>query len=171
MRLLILLLFLATGLAGCAGLKEDIRTVRDFIRAIRGVEPAPPTPAPPPVSQIPAPAAAGLTLAAQCVGKDESGYAENLRMDLAGGQVRSLEAKIDIPKRGSCTYRLADFQQTKQAPFVELMARSGSGCAIRVWQQGDRVTVAPTDCQERCTRGAFEYAWPVQLKSPGGGCY
>lgn len=170
MRLLVLVL-VAAGLAGCAELKEDIRTVRDFIRAIRGVEPAPPPPAPPPVSQIPAPAASGLTLAMQCVGKDESGYAENLKMDLAGGQVRALEARIDIPKRGSCSYRLADFQQTKQTPFVELMARSGSGCAIRVWQQGDRVTVAPTDCQERCTRGAFEYAWPVQVKSPGGGCY
>ena len=36
---------------------------------------------------------------------------------------------------------------------------------------GDRITLAPTDCTERCTRGAFEYAWPVELKAPGGGCY
>jgi hypothetical protein len=54
---------------------------------------------------------------------------------------------------------------------VELVATSGSACAVRVWQQGDRVTVAPTDCAEKCTRGAFEYAWPMDVRAPGGGCY
>lgn len=157
-------------LAGCAGLKEDVRQVRDFIRKIRGKEPAPPPPAPPPVTEIPAPAAAGLNFSGNCVGKDESGYAENVRVEVVGGQVRAFDGRIDIPGRGSCSYRLADFAQTRQAPYVELMARSGSACAVRMWQQGDRITLAPTDCTEKCTRGAFEYAWPVQF-STAGRCY
>lgn len=156
--------------AGCAELKEDIREVRDFLRVIRGKERAPAPPAPPPVSEIPAPAAAGMTFAGNCVGKDEGGYAENVRVDVVGGQVRSFEGRVDIPNRGSCTYRLTEFAQTRRAPYVELMARSGSACAVRMWQQGDRITLAPTDCAEKCTRGAFDYAWPVQFNTAGR-CY
>jgi len=41
---------------------------------------------------------------------------------------------------------------------------------MRQLKQGDRITVAPTDCEEKCARGAFEYAWPVQFNAAGG-CY
>ena len=163
-------LVLGIGLAGCAELKDDIREVRDLLRKLRGREPAPKPPAPPPAAQIPAPAAAGLTFNGSCVGKEETGYAENVRIDVAGGQVRSFEGHIDIPGRGSCTYRLADFTQTKRTPYVELAARSGSACAVRMWQQGDRVTLAPTECAEKCTRSAFDYAWPVEFNTAGR-CY
>jgi len=161
-------------LAGCGDLssvKDDLRQVRDFLRKLRGKEPAPPPPAPPSAAQMPPQAAAGLTFTGRCTGRDETGYAESLQIDLAAGEVRALEARIDVPKRGGCAYRLADFRQSRRAPYVELLARSGSACAIRVWQQGDRVTVAATDCQERCAAGAFEYTWPVELQAPGGGCY
>jgi hypothetical protein len=170
MKKAVALAVLCAAAVGCAELKEDIREVRDFLRVIRGKQPAPPPPAPPPVSEIPAPAAAGLTFAGNCIGKDEGGYAENVRVDVVGGQVRSFEGRIDIPNRGSCTYRLADFTQTKRAPYVELAARSGSACAVRMWQQGDRITLAPTDCAEKCTRGSFDYAWPVQFNTAGR-CY
>lgn len=164
-----LLLACAIG-AGCAELKEDVRQIRDFLRVLRGKEPAPPPPAPPPVAEIPAPAAAGLNFSGHCVGKDEGGYAEDARAQVAGGQVRELEVRIDIPKRGTCSYRLSEFTQTRQAPYVELLARAGGACAIRMWQQGDRITLAPTDCADKCTRGAFEYAWPVQFNTAGR-CY
>ncbi len=164
-------LFLACTLAaGCAELKDDVRELRDFLRKLRGEEPALPPPAPPPVSEIPPPAAAGLSFSGNCVGREETGYAETVRIEVAGGLVGSLEARIDIPNRGSCSYRLAEFAQTKRTPYVELSARSGSACAIRMWQQGDRITLAPTDCAEKCTRGAFEYSWPVQFNTAGG-CY
>jgi len=157
--------------AGCADLRED---TRELLGRLRGTEPAPPAPVPPapPVATTPSPAPqSGLTLNATCSGRDESGYGETLRLQLADGNVTSFEARLDIPKRGSCSYRLAEFRQTRRTPFVELLATSGSACAVRVWQQGDRVTVAPTDCAEKCTRGAFEYAWPMDLRAPGGGCY
>jgi hypothetical protein len=167
----LVMLLLACGVAaGCAELKDDIRTLRDALRKLRGREPAPPPPAPPPAAGIPAPAAGGMTLSGSCVQKEETGYAENVRIAVAGGEVRSFEARIDIPNRGSCTYRLADFAQTKRAPYVELASRTGDACAVRLWQQGDRITLAPTDCAEKCTRGAFEYAWPVEFNTAGG-CY
>jgi len=160
--------------AGCTGLRED---ARDLLGRLRGMEPAPPPPVPPvphapPVATTPSPAPqSGLTLNANCSGRDESGYVESLRLQLANGNVTSFEARLDIPKRGSCSYRLEEFRQTRRTPYVELLATSGSACAVRVWQQGDRVTVAPTDCAEKCTRGAFEYAWPMDLRAPGGGCF
>ncbi|MGQ0510629.1 MAG: hypothetical protein ACT4P9_08435 [Betaproteobacteria bacterium] len=173
MRRIIAAVALCALAAGCADLKEDVRELRDLLRKLRGKEPAPPPPAPP-VVVTPAPgepAAAGLSLNASCTARDETGYAETLRLQLAGGAVAAFEARIDIPNRGSCSYRLAEFRQTRRAPYVELVANSGSACAVRVWQQGDRVTVAPTDCAEKCTRGAFEYAWPMDVRAPGGGCY
>jgi len=156
--------------SGCAEFKEDLREIRDFIRTIRGREPAPPPLAPPVVTQPQVPVA-GLTLSGSCIGREETGYAENVRIDVAGGSVRVLDARIDIPNRGSCRYQLAEFRQTRQLPYVELLSRTNAACAVRMWQQGDRVTVAATDCPEKCTRGAFEYLCPIELKSPGGGCY
>lgn len=58
----------------------------------------------------------------------------------------------------------------KQTPFVELEATSNPACSIRIWQQGDRVTLAATDCADKCARGAFDYAWPVAFKTVGS-CY
>ena len=151
--------------AGCAELEQDLRQIHDYLRKLRGRDPAPPPPAPPAAAELPV---AALNLNGNCVAKEETGYAENVRVTVAGGQVRALDARIDIPNRGSCRYQLADFRQTKQTPFVELLARSNSACAVRMWQQGDRITVAPTDCEEKCTRGAFEYAWPIQFNAAGG---
>ena len=157
-------------------LKEEARYIRDAIRKLRGKAPAPPPPTPPAAapaaSQAPgAVPAAGLTFQGNCVEKDETGYAENARLSIALGEVRTLDARIDIPKHGSCRFQLKDFQQTKTTPYVELLARSNSGCALRVWEQTDRVTMAATDCKERCTRGGFEYLWPVEFRDPGGACY
>jgi len=173
---------------GCAQIQEGVRDIREMWRKVRGVEPAPPPPVPPRVPApapvpppepspgvpapvpAPSPAPAGLTLNGNCVAKEETGYIENARIEVVGGVVLQLEARIDIPKRGSCTYRLADFRQTQHAPIIELLARSNTACALRMWQQGDRITFVPTDCAEKCTKGAFEYAWPVQFNAAGG-CY
>ena len=79
-----------------------------------------------------------------------------------------LAVRIDVPKRGACRYQLAAFRQTKQTPFVELVATSNAACTVRVWQQGDRVTLAATDCADKCARDAFDYAWPVSFNAAGG---
>jgi hypothetical protein len=157
--------------AGCAELQQDVREIRDYIRKLRGREPAPPAPTPPTTAEMPPEAAAGLSLNGNCVGREESGYAENVRVNVTRGQVSALDARIDIPNRGSCRFQLAGYTQTKQAPFVELQSRANPACALRLWQQGDRVTLAASDCPEACARGAFDYLWPVQFQSPGGGCY
>lgn len=153
-------------------LKKEFKVVRDLLRKLRGREPAPPPPSPPSQTPVPgetqATTAGALSFKGNCVDKDETGYAENAQVNVTGGKVSQLAVRIDIPKRGSCRYQLAAFRQTKQTPFVELLATSNSACALRMWQQGDRVTFAATDCADKCARGAFEYAWPVEFDTAGG---
>jgi hypothetical protein len=153
-------------------LLEDLRQVRDVIRKFRGKKPAPQPPAPPESVQTPgAGPAKGMTFKGNCVGKEATGYAENAQILVALGEVRTLEARVDIPKRGSCRFHLKDFRQTQESPIVELLSQSNSGCSVRIWQQQDRVTMVATDCPEKCTGGSFEYLWPIEFRTPEGSCY
>ncbi len=153
-------------------LKEQFEIVRDLVRKLRGREKAPATPTPP--AQTPAPDGApsppvpGLSFKGSCVAKDETGYAENAQIDIADGKVSQLAVRIDVPKRGSCRYQLAAFKQIKTTPFVELQANSNAACSLRVWHQADRVTLAATDCADKCAPGTFDYAWPVEFQTAGG---
>ena len=149
-------------------LKKDFEVVRDIIRKLRGRDPAPPPPAPPVSTQPQDAPVAGMSFTGNCVAKDETGYTENAQISVADGKVSQLAVRIDVPKRGTCRYQLAAFNQTKQTPFVELVATSNSACSLRIWRQGDRVTLAATDCADKCARGAFYYAWPVAFNTAGG---
>ncbi|MBL8379044.1 MAG: hypothetical protein JNM79_14340 [Burkholderiales bacterium] len=164
-------------------LKRQFEVVRDLIRKLRGREPAPPPPSPP--TQTPAPGgqpgpstdgrpvvvpapATGMNFAGSCVGRDETGYAENAQVRVADGKVSQMNVRIDVPSRGNCRYQLAVFRQTKQTPFVELIANNDATCAVRMWQQGDRITLTASECASQCTGSAFEYAWPVEFNAKGG---
>lgn len=177
-------LLLACALAGCAGVKEKAADVRDSPEAARARQTAPPPvqstakAAPPSRKAAPAPrdeAVAGkhtgaLSVRSECRSRDESGYTESIKLALERGRVSQLEAKIDMPRRGSCGFRLADFRQTRTDPHVELQSTDGSTCTVRMWQQDSRLTVAFNDCQDKCTRGAFDYVWPVMLNAADGSC-
>jgi hypothetical protein len=150
----------------------------------RSAQPAPSRPAPvtatvaPPAASVTAPRRAApmpfpagtLSVRSECNSRDESGYTETIKLAVDRGRVALLEAKIVIPRRGSCGFSLSDFRQTRTEPHVELRSSTGSMCTVRMWQQGKRFTVAFNDCQEKCTRGAFEYVWPVELNSADGSC-
>ena len=149
---------------------RQFEVVRDLVRKIRGREPAPKPPAPP--SQTPAPdgtpaPVVGLIFKGSCVARDETGHAESAQIDVADGRDNALVVRIDIPKRGACRSALAAFQQTQTLPYVELQAKSNATYSLRVWKQEDRVTLVATACADKCTKGAFEYAWPVAFQESG----
>ena len=161
---------------GCAERKIASGTP-ESPRPGRGTEPAPAAPARPPVTapapgKVPAPIPdRALNIRADCTSRDEIGYAEAIKLSVASGLVSQLEARITVPKRGSCSFQLADFRQTRSAPHVELVARSGSRCVTRMWYQQNRFTVAFSDCPEMCTpRGAVDYIWPIELRLSDGAC-
>jgi hypothetical protein len=78
------------------------------------------------------------------------------------------KASVSVPKRGSCHFDLADFEQVRKEPHVELRARDG--CVVRMWEQGDQVTVAFAQCASRCDRNTFDYVWPILVDRPSGRC-
>lgn len=180
--------------ANAVDLRERLRelgaAVMQKIRKMRGLEPAPKPPAPPPVAEpsptpppeapqgaeasVPPPVPArepGIALKAQCQSKDETGYAEAVDLDIEDGRVNRLEARVEVPKRGTCRFELSDFRQTRERPHIELLSAAGDACAVRVWQQGGKLVLAATDCPGKCTRpGAFDYVWPIELDATSGAC-
>ncbi len=183
---LVAMLVIMCTAGGCAKVQEKVSEVQEMIRKMRGLQPAPPPPLPPPTQAAPptpgasAPAEAArppiptrrraLSVHADCSSGEGTGYVESIKLAVEAGPVDLLEVKIDIPRRGSCQFRLADFRQTLAAPHVELHSNSDSACTVRMGEQGDRFTVAFSSCQEKCTRGAFDYVWPVELNAKKGTC-
>ena len=169
-------LFIAV-LAGGCGERRIAREMPETAGTDRGAETALAVPARPPVAARPprrAPAPIpdrALNIRTDCTSRDEHGYVEAIKLAVANGQVSQLDARIAVPKRGSCSFQLADFRQTRAAPHVELVARSGSKCATRMWHQQDRFTVAFSDCAEMCTpRSTADYIWTIELRLPDGAC-
>jgi hypothetical protein len=109
-----------------------------------------------------------LTVKADCRFKDEAGYGASALLDVSHSEVRAFAATVDVPKRGSCRFDLAGFRQVRHEAHVELRARDG--CTVRMWEQGDQVAVAFSDCARRCTRGTFDYVWPILVDRPSGRC-
>jgi len=168
---------------GCAATKKSPEGTSESASPGRGIEPARPTPAVPAVPARPpvtAPAPGkqpapipdrALNIRADCTSRDEHGYTEAIKLSVADGMVSQLELRITVARRGSCIFRLADFRQTRSTPHVELVARSGSKCATRMWYQKNRFTVAVSNCPEMCTPPATaDYVWPVELRLSDGAC-
>lgn len=124
-----------------------------------------PEPAPPPPI-----AARVIELAGYCSRTEEDGFREEARMRVTSNEVQTLSWKLWVSRRGSCTFDLADFRQTRKAPHIELLARDDSGCKLMVWQDPRRVTLAHANCQKRCTPGIYEEAWPVMFDPGNGMC-
>lgn len=175
---------IAVALGGCAGVKERAGEIPEGVAKAPGQQTAP-NPAVPPTAQAAPPThsapkarigvaapirARPLSVRSECTTRDHAGYTESIRLVVDQGRVGLLEAKIEIPRRGSCAFHLSDFRQTRTDPHVELRSSTGTMCTIRMWQQDGRFTVAFSECQEKCTRGAFDYLWPVELKMADGSC-
>ncbi len=109
-----------------------------------------------------------LDVQADCRFKDEAGYAAAAMLDISHSDVKAFSARVDVPRRGSCRFDGA-FTQTRRLPSVELKAKDG--CTVNIWEQGDKVTVGFADCAGRCSRGTFDYVWPIIVDRSSGECH
>ncbi len=126
------------------------------------VKPAPPTrPGPIPVRPI--------DVKTDCSFRDETGYGGTLKLEVAQARVSRFEARVSIPRRGHCAFDLKDFRQTKELPAVEL-SHAKTRCVVRVWEQGERVTVAFQQCEKQCSGNAYRYLWPILNDRRQGAC-
>ena len=128
----------------------------------------PKPPPPPPKKIIKKKLRPRLNVASECNFKNVTGYNGNAKLRLAESNVEHFEARVNIPRRGRCNFRNADFRQVRHEPHVELA--SSKGCTIRMWQQGRQLTVAFADCKRHCSGSAADYLWPILMDKPTGKC-
>lgn len=110
-----------------------------------------------------------LNAKASCNFKDETGYRGRLQLDVKEAAVKRFDARVDVPKRGSCRFKLADFHQTDSLPAIVLTAR-GSDCKVSLWEQEELVTVAFRGCRAECSGDSVDYLWPILVNNRKGSC-
>jgi len=110
-----------------------------------------------------------LNARASCSFRDETGYRGQLELTVRNATVEQLDARVDVPNRGSCQFRLADFRQTDTLPIV-VLASQQSACKVSLWEQGSQITVAFRDCRAECGGDSVNYLWPILVDSQKGSC-
>ncbi|MDO5103211.1 MAG: hypothetical protein Q4D91_09980 [Lautropia sp.] len=129
-----------------------------------------------PAKQKPAPAAvpALKNFSGVCQQTEDDGFSENARLNVVNGQVRALDWHIRVKRKGQCQFALTDFQQTKQAPHIELRALGRgkrANCKLMIYQEPRRVTLAHNGCEAFCSKADLaEEAWPVMFNPKTGRC-
>ncbi len=121
-------------------------------------------PGPAPIADRP------IDLDGACVQTEEDGFREDAHLNVRDNRVLALDWTLQVGRRGSCSFRQADFRQTKSRPHIELVARDGSSCRLMIWQEPRRITLAHNGCESRCTPGIYEQAWPVMFDPQTGRC-
>lgn len=111
-----------------------------------------------------------IDLVGRCAQVEEDGFRENAQLNVRDNRVLALDWELQVGRRGGCSFRQAEFRQTKRRPYIELLARDGSGCRLMVWQDPRRITLAHAGCESRCSPGIYEEAWPVMFDPATGGC-
>lgn len=110
-----------------------------------------------------------LNLKTRCAFRDEvTGTRGKLDVQVKEAAVKRFAAEINVPKHGICRFNMKDFVQTAAQPVK--LAHASSDCAVRIWEQGERVTVAFANCAMQCERDAFDYVWPILVDRKVGRC-
>lgn len=106
-----------------------------------------------------------------CEQREDDGFKEKATLQVVNRQVKTLAWRSDVGRKGSCSFDLAGFRQTRSQPHLELLAADGSGCKLMVYQDARRVTLAHAGCAQRCTpRSVYDQAWPVMFDPASGRC-
>lgn len=116
-----------------------------------------------------------LNVRSRCAHRDAVGTRTRLDLQVKKAEVKSFNAEITIPRRGTCRFNLNNFVQKEKLPQVILSAKDDSGCLVRMWegQSGKRqqVTVAFNNCRAACDGDTFDYLWPILVDAKTGRCF
>ncbi|MFC5301953.1 hypothetical protein [Azospira restricta] len=112
-----------------------------------------------------------LSVKTRCNFRDEvTGTRGRLDLQVKEDEVKRFAAEVNIPKHGICRFDLKDFAQADKKQHPVTMTTKTDGCAVRVWEQGTRVTVAFNECTAKCQGNAHDYLWPILIDSKTGRC-
>ena len=112
-----------------------------------------------------------LNVKSRCAHRDAVGTLTKLDLLVREAEVKRFDAKVSMKDKGSCSFHLKDFEQKEKLPQALLLAKDGSACSVRMWEQGARVTVAFNNCASACERDAFSYLWPIMVEAKSGQCF
>jgi hypothetical protein len=112
-----------------------------------------------------------LNVKSRCNHRDAVGTTTRLDLLVKEAEVKSFNAEVTMKGYGSCRFNLADFEQAEKLPQALLRHRQQKDCLVRMWEQGDRVTVAFNSCPKSCEGDAFSYLWPIMVEAKSGRCF
>ena len=112
-----------------------------------------------------------LNVTSRCSQKDEIGTQTRLDLLVTEAEVRNFEAQVDMKGRGVCRFALNEFEQVEKMPQALLRHKKQSGCLVRMWEEGPKVTIAFNSCPKSCEGNAFSYLWPILVEADSGRCF
>ncbi|WP_306603062.1 hypothetical protein [Azonexus sp.] len=112
-----------------------------------------------------------LNVKSKCSHRDAIGTVTRLNLLVKNADVKALEAQISMKSHGSCRFNLKDFEQEARLPQTLLRHKQDSACTLRMWEQGNNVTLAFNSCPKSCEGKAFDYLWPVVVDARNGRCH
>lgn len=112
-----------------------------------------------------------LNVKSKCSHRDAIGTTTKLDLLVKEAVVKSFDAQVTMKGYGSCRFNLNDFEQVEKLPQALLRHKKESGCLVRMWEQGPKVTVAFNSCAKSCEGQAFDYLWPIVVEAKSGRCY
>jgi len=105
----------------------------------------------------------------KCSFRDPTGYRGKMALKVKNTAVQEFSADVTIPKHGSCSFDLKQFQQTGGGS-VAVLSHKETECTVRLWTQGRQVTVGFTNCPQQCSGESFDYLWPILVDAKSGRC-
>lgn len=112
-----------------------------------------------------------LKVTSHCQHTDEIGTTTRLDLVVSEALIEAFSAQVMIKGYGTCRFKLGDFEQVEKMPQVLLRHRTEKACSVRMWEQGDKVTIAFNSCARSCERDAFSYLWPIMVEAKSGRCF
>ena len=111
-----------------------------------------------------------LNVRAKCSTKDAIGTVRRLDLLVKEASVQTFDAQVTMKEYGACRFSLRDFEQVEKMPQALLRHRQETGCTVRMWEQGNKVTIAFDNCPKSCEGDAFSYLWPLIVEGKSGRC-
>ena len=111
-----------------------------------------------------------LNVRAKCSTRDAIGTTRRLDLMVKEASVQTFDAQVTMKEYGACRFNLRDFEQIEKMPQALLRHRQESGCTVRMWEQGNKVTIAFDNCPKSCDGDAFSYLWPLIVEGKSGRC-
>lgn len=112
-----------------------------------------------------------LNVKSRCSHRDAIGTTTKLDLLVKEAVVKTFDAQVTMKGHGTCRFNLNEFEQAEKLPQALLRHKRDTGCLVRMWEQGPKVTVAFNSCAKSCEGQAFDYLWPIVVEAKSGRCF